>query len=99
MCTVCSYASDSGIESTGKPTLKQLRDKYNEAGDPPLGEATFSRAVDTANYQPAVLTNGAEAYAQKYINFMRYQAGLNPITLDSTLNANAAQGALIMARN
>ena len=95
--TVSTYADDSGVNS--KPTLKQLRDKYNEAGTPPLGEATFATPVNTSEYTPATLTQAAYTYAENYLNFMRYQAGVGPITLDNALNANAAQGALIMARN
>ncbi len=93
---VSTYADDSGVNS--KPTLKQLRDKYNEAGTPPLGEATFATPVNTSEYTPATLTNASLTFAQKYINYMRYQAGVGEIALDSTVNANAAQGALILAR-
>lgn len=91
------YALDNSGVNT-KPTLKQLRDKYNDVGTPPLGEATFATPANTSAYTPATLTNASLTFAQKYINYMRYQAGLGEITLDSTVNANAAQGALILAR-
>ena len=95
--TAITFADNSGVNS--KPTLKQLRDKYNDAGTSPIGVDTFSTLVDVNNYTPGVYTQAANTYAQKYINFMRYQAGIGEITLTQELNNNAAQGALIMARN
>ena len=101
MCAFASagaFAADSGINT--KPTLAELRNAYNLIGASPKGQAaTYTTDVNTDAYTPAKLTEAALAYANSYINFMRYQAGLGGTSLDDTLNANAAQGALIMARN
>ena len=99
--TAPSVATQSGI-SGKRLTLAQLTALWQNLPEEPNSDVAFSTPSDTTSsdtaYTAGVLTDDALAYSQAYINFMRQQAGLDTITLDSTLNANAAQGALILAK-
>ncbi|MBQ9068744.1 MAG: cell wall-binding repeat-containing protein, partial [Eggerthellaceae bacterium] len=50
-------------------------------------------------YKAGTLSSESIAFSTSYLNFIRTAAGLGTIRFDSTLNKNAAQGGLIMARN
>lgn len=99
--TAPSVATQSGI-SGKRLTLAQLTALWQSLPEEPNSDVAFSTPSDTTSsdtaYTAGVLSDDALAYSQAYINFMRQQAGLDTITLDSTLNANAAQGALILAK-
>lgn len=99
--TAPSVATQSGI-SGKRLTLAQLTALWQSLPEEPNSDVAFSTPSDTTSsdtaYTAGVLSDDALAYSQPYINFMRQQAGLDTITLDSTLNANAAQGALILGK-
>lgn len=99
--TAPSVATQSGI-SGKRLTLAQLTALWQSLPEEPNSDVAFSTPSDTTSsdtaYTAGVLSDDALAYSQAYIIFMRQQAGLDTITLDSTLNANAAQGALILAK-
>ena len=91
-------AMESGM-SGSKLTLDELRHAWMSVPPEPLGDHAFTTLSDTDAYTPGALTPQALSFSESYINFLRQQAGIGTIGLDATLNKNAAQGALILARS
>ncbi len=90
------FLSESGVKSIHKPTMKELAAAYENIGTiPQLYETEPS--LSTPGYHIGTLTDDAAEYVKKYINYYRLMAGVQPISLDSSLNESAAWGALTLA--
>ena len=88
----------SGAASVGKLTADELRAAWKAIPQQSYGSDIFKVVNDNSAYTPATLTDQALSFSQAYLNFIRLSAGISPVSFDATLNANAAQGALILAK-
>ena len=90
--------SKSGLTDVAKPTLAELRTVYNSLpAHPSSVSSMWSAPSDPSAYKAGTLSPSSIASAQAYLNLIRRSANLDPVTFENTLNANAAQGALILA--
>ena len=81
-------------------TVDEIRSYVSENGQKNLPPA-YATEPDTENppYAPGSLTDEYLADGLKAVNTMRYIAGLDPVTLDSSYNAMCQAGTLINAVN
>ena len=97
--SVQSGSSSSGLDNVGKPSMQELRSLYKELpAHPSVSNGYWSSAPDVNAYEAGTLSSESLAFAQAYLNLIRRSANLDDVTFESTLNANASQGALILAR-
>ena len=92
------YDDVSGLASRTKPTVEQIKQMWKAIPAEPLGKSIFAKANNNDAYTAGTLTTEAQSFAKSYLNFIRYSAGLDDVAFDNALNANAAQGALILAK-
>ncbi|MBP3884645.1 MAG: CAP domain-containing protein, partial [Olsenella sp.] len=79
--------------------MQELRSLYKELpAHPSVSNGYWSSAPDVNAYEAGTLSSESLAFAQAYLNLIRRSANLDDVTFESTLNANASQGALILAR-
>lgn len=88
----------SGLRSSPERTVADIRKAWLSIPDEPSANKLWSTPANLNAYTAGTLSGSARSFAEGYISFARYAAGIDAITMDDKLNNNAAQGALILAR-
>lgn len=93
-----SSSAQSGLLSVQKPTATSLRAAWLSVPAEPMGKKIFSTMPNVSKYKAGVLSSNALKYSKSYMNLIRTQANLGQVSFLSSLNASAAQAALINSR-
>ena len=90
--------AQSGLSSSQKPSMASLRARYAALPAYPTGDSLWSVLPNVGSYKAGTLSSNSLKYAKAYLGLVRYAANLGQIGFDTSLNASASQGALILAR-
>ena len=100
-CYLDVYAETITYHSTMEHTKKEIIDKYNETRSTYHYNDSVYQEIPSLNipYQEGSLRSEVEKDVLNQLNFYRYLAGLNELTINTTRQTANQKGALILAVN